>query len=206
MNQFCVLLGCDYSGKSSVLSQDLPGWKVVSYDEQHVPAGYEFIHDLRHHLKETVLPRAEQLGADVVATYLHLFQCYLRDVALRDRAQSPVLMDSYYFKWRAKARMKGLGEHPLIQQWADFPPPDRILFLYCDPSVLAQRTLGLRNLNMSEQERGESSLEGFARFQGKLQEALLKELRDEPVCLIDTTYLSKDRVRERVMNALSVRT
>src|SRR5215510_9719888 len=112
--QFCVLLGPDYAGKSSVLAE-LSGlatpWRCVSVDDAFLGPGHGLIASLRRHLVQDALPLlGTAYSVDFVASLLQTAVLHVRDQVLA-AGGTPVLVDSYYYKILAKCRLAGASEN-----------------------------------------------------------------------------------------------
>jgi len=186
--KFCVLLGSDFSGKSSALREiaKRSSWRAVSYDDEHVPEQYSFIRRLKPDLVGTILPGIARFSPDMLLGWLHVTELYIRDASQELlQAGENVLADAYFYKMVAKCVLRGLGGDPIVQSWRAFPPPDRIIFLRMPPELLAERVPELSRLNALEHYGAEATRDGFLAFQRDLQDRMLEEVRGLPVDILD---------------------
>jgi hypothetical protein len=186
---FTVLLGTDYAGKSTILSElAVDGWQCVSYDDEFVPPGCELITELR----ESFVPRAlhgvgDPYSTDFVLTLLQTSVVYIRDQALRADPARPAIVDSYYYKMLGKCVLTGLVNEAIIAWWRSFPRPRRVIFLDVDPTTAWQRSEWGARLNAFEYYGETPTWEGFRQFQLDLRELLLREVGALPMNILPQT-------------------
>lgn len=185
---FCVLLGSDYAGKSSALTElarVAPEVRIISADEELLGPGHSLIGRLRRGLVGDVMPALHRdYSADFMLTMLQTAVLHLRDSITRSPAGAPVLVDSYYYKMLAKCRLTGQDGHPLFDWWRSFPQPEQVIFLEVSAETAWRRCGAGRDLNPLEHYGPRADYASFARFQGDLNAAMREEVRSLPVSFI----------------------
>jgi thymidylate kinase len=186
---FHVLLGGDFAGKSSVLRELpslLPSWQLLSTDEEFTRAEFPLIAQLRRHVVEEVLP---QLGTayspDFLAALLQTAVIHLRDRIARATAETPVLVDSYYYKLLAKCRLAGAPDSPMFAWWRSFPQPRSVLYLDVRPATTWRRSGYGAQLNRLEHSGRRPERFRFESYQNDLRKLMFEEIRDLPVTVLD---------------------
>jgi thymidylate kinase len=198
-----VVTGTDYTGKSSLLrglAGELPGWTIVSYDDEFVPERYGFIQRLKGDLVRTIFPGG--YSVDMLIGWLHVTQVYLRDACTEARARGPVLVDSYFYKLLAKCVLRGLGEHPVVKSWRAFERPDHVVLLELPRDELVRRAGDLSRLNAFEHHGSAATVETFLSFQEDLQRHLAREVDGIPTTRIDAA-VPPEALRARVREVLT---
>ena len=185
--RFCVLLGPDYAGKSSVLAQ-LAGaaspWRCVSVDDEWLAPEHRLLTDLRRHLVREVLPQAgHAYSNDFVAGLLQLAVLHLRDQVLA-AGDTPVLVDSYYYKILAKCRLAGVAENPMFAWWRSFPQPQRVIYLDTAPETGWRRCGAGAEANPLEFYGDRPDWSGFEVYQSDLRKVMLDETAHLPVTFV----------------------
>lgn len=185
--RFCVLLGPDYAGKSSVLA-DLAGtvspWHCVSVDDAWLAPEHQLLVDLRRQLVREVLPRVGTAYSDeFVAGLLQLAVLHLRDRVLA-AGDGPVLVDSYYYKILAKCRLAGVRENPMFAWWRSFPQPARVIYLDIAPETAWQRCGDGTEANPLEFYGDRPDWPRFEAYQADLRKVMLDEVSHLPVTVI----------------------
>jgi thymidylate kinase len=186
--RFCVLLGSDFSGKSSVLREvgRQSDWVPVSYDDEFVPEQFGFIRRLKPDLMRTILPNVASFSPEMLIAWLHVTELFIRDASLGHlEAGRDVIVDSYFYKMLSKCVLRGMGEDPVVKTWRSFPRPDRVIFLRMTPEQLDERVPDLHRLNVLEHYEAAPSREGFLSFQRDLQEKMLVEVHGLPLDTLD---------------------
>jgi thymidylate kinase len=185
---FFVLLGPDYSGKSSImtkLTESMPGWRFISADDNLLPPGCEPIAKLRRILvKETLPSLGGSFSPDFVIAVMQTAIVHLRD-QLAARGSRPALVDSYYYKTLAKCRLMIKDENPMFTWWRSFPQPRRVLYLDVAPEFAWQRSRSGVRVNRLEHYGLRPCRDSFATYQADLRRVMLEEVRHLPVHLID---------------------
>ncbi|MFI1359883.1 dTMP kinase [Streptomyces sp. NPDC020898] len=184
---FWTLLGPDFAGKSTVLDRlhDDHGWRVVSYDDRYLEQ-YPLIARLRQRwIDDAFLWAGERYSPELVLSVLHTIVLHLRDQLARSTGPEPVIVDSYFYKLLAKCRLLGLEHDPTFDLWRLFPRPRGVLYLDVPPEVTWARSGQGALLNAFEQRPGTAGRAGFLQLQSELREALLKEVGDVPLTVID---------------------
>jgi hypothetical protein len=199
---FWTALGCDFSGKSQTLRQVArDGWQIVSYDDPYV-CDFPVLRRVRSGLFFEAYRRiGRPYSAALTFSLLTPMVWYLRDEALRREKYGPTLVDSYYFKLLAKGIVTGIADRETAALWRSFPAPRGVVFLDVNPEVAWDRAGGAANLNPFEHYGPEPTRDGFVTFQRDLRTALLREVRDLEVVMVDANA-SLDRVSAQVCEAL----
>jgi thymidylate kinase len=182
--EFSVLLGPDYSGKSSALEAlSLAGWQSISCDDSVVQPVFG---DLRKGFVRHVLPGiGEAYSPDFVFTLLQASVVYLRDQVVRAAPNRPVIVDSYYYKILAKCVLTGLVKEDMFAWWRSFPPPRRVIYLDVDPETAWRRSDEGARLNPFEYYGTTPTLAGFRHFQTDLRRLMVREVGTVPVTVLD---------------------
>ncbi|MBV2156633.1 hypothetical protein [Kitasatospora sp. SUK 42] len=188
-NGFWTLLGPDFAGKSTVLDRlhDDHGWRVVSYDDRYLDR-YPLIRGLRRSWVDEAFARAgERYSDELVLSVLHPIVLHLRDELARSAGPEPLIVDSYYYKLIAKCRLLGVEHQPIFDQWRSFPRPRGVLYLDVPPEdAWARSGEGLR-INAFEHYGTTASEANFIGLQSELRTAVLAEVADLPLTVIDGT-------------------
>ncbi|MDG4767458.1 hypothetical protein O7632_25695 [Solwaraspora sp. WMMD406] len=193
---FVVLLGGDYTGKSSAMSrlaESTDRLRLVSTDDTFLDARHGTVAELRRIVVRDVLPQlGRAYSADFLAGMLQTAVVHLRDrIVEADGAGAtvdrdvPTLVDSYYYKILAKCRLVGVADHPMFHWWRSFPQPARVIYLNVSPQTAWQRSDSGRLANRLEHYGPRPDPVNFARFQTDLATALAEEIRHLPVTVID---------------------
>ncbi len=194
---FCVLLGPDYAGKSSVLSalgSVASPWHYISVDDEFLGPEHTLLADLRRQLVRDALPRLDATySVDFVMSLMQTAVLYMRDQVVVNSGR-PVLVDSYYYKILAKCRLICGADHPMFAWWRTFPRPRRVLYLDVSPWT-AWRRVGTR-VNRLEHYGEQPDWPGFESFQTDLGKVMLDEVRDVPVTVIGERGSLSRTVRE----------
>lgn len=186
--RFCVLLGPDHAGKSSVLAElagaaDQP-WQLVSLDDAWLAPEHRLLADLRQHLVRQVLPRVgTSYSEEFVAGLLQLAVLHLRDRVLA-AGDTPVLVDSYYYKILAKCRLAGVRENPMFAWWRSFPQPARVIYLDVAPATGWQRCGAGAVANPLEFYGDRPEWPLFEAYQTDLRKVMLEETAHLPVTVV----------------------
>jgi hypothetical protein len=198
MTGFWTVLGCDFAGKSLMLRQlAAEGWPVISYDDPYV-RDRPVIRQVRSGLFfDTYRQVGHGYSGELAFSLLTPMVWYLRDEVLRRAHDGPALVDSYYFKLLAKGIVTGIADRETVTLWRSFPPPRGAIFLDVDPEVAWERAGGAANLNPFEHYGREPTRDNFVAFQRDLREAILHEVRD-----LDVLVLNADPAPGRVLEAV----
>jgi thymidylate kinase len=192
--EFWTLVGPDYAGKSTALSRlhDEHGWRVVSYDDRYLDS-YPLISQLRRQwIGDAFVWAEERYSAELVLSALHPIVLHLRDEIARAGADDRVIVDSYYYKLLAKCRLLGVAHEPIFDYWRSFPRPRGVLYMDVPPEVGWARSGEGAEVNAFEQHDGADCRAGFFRLQSNLRAAVLEEVGDVPVTMIDGTADPED--------------
>ncbi|WP_228386325.1 nucleoside/nucleotide kinase family protein [Streptomyces katsurahamanus] len=185
---FYVLLGPDGAGKSSVLTEvgnRLPGWRMLSTDDDFAHSGHPLISRLRRDVVQDVLPGlGTHYSPDFLACLLQTAVVHLRDQLARQPGELPLLMDSYYYKILAKCRLAGIPTNPMYAWWRSFPQPRAVLYLDVSPASAWRRSGNGARLNPLEYFGERPEWPGFESYQRSLRELMLEEVRELPVTVI----------------------
>jgi len=206
VNNFSVLLGPDFAGKSAVLtalSRRDAGWDCVSVDPDLLAPRHAAIAGLRRLFVEDVLTAAP--GTFTPELHLSLMQCavvHLRDQVMNSRS-SRIIVDSYYYKILAKCLLAGLGGHPVLEWWRTFPRPQRAVFLEVTPASAWERAERGAALNPTEHgpTAGEIRFTAFQAYQEALTTAMKRELAGVPTVVIGQSRTVGETV-DAVLEAL----
>ncbi|WP_225834564.1 hypothetical protein [Streptomyces sp. NK08204] len=186
---FVVLLGTDYAGKSSALTEvaeRAPSWHVVSLDDEFLEPGHSLIGRLRRNLVADVLPDLHHgYSLDFMVSLLQTATVHLRDSIERSPGGAPVLVDSYYYKILAKCRLAGVDRHPLFDWWRGFPQPRRVVFLEVSAAEAWTRCGEGARTNPLEYYGEQPDQVSFEKFQCDLREAMWEEVRHLPVTVVE---------------------
>lgn len=181
--EFSVLLGPDYSGKSTVISAlAVRGVQCVSYDHEFVRPDCSLVNDLRDRFVTRALcGRGTSYSADFVVTLLQTAVVYLRDQVMCADRDRPVVVDSYYYKILAKCVLTGLVNEFLFAWWRSFPRPRQVIYLDVDPATAWRRSGEGSQLNFFEHYGDAPTWESFRRFQTDLRRLMVSEIGPVPM-------------------------
>ncbi|WP_202919302.1 hypothetical protein [Saccharothrix deserti] len=206
--RFCVLLGPDYAGKSSVLAElagEVSPWHFVSVDAAWLAPEHRLLADLRRHLVHEVLPRVGNAYSDeFVAGLLQLAVLHLRDRVLA-AGDTPVLVDSYYYKILAKCRLAGVHGNPMFAWWRSFPQPTRVIYLDIAPETGWRRCGAGAEVNPLEFYGDRPDWPRFEAYQTDLRKVMLDETAHLPVTFVaeqDSVARTAALVREALADEL----
>jgi hypothetical protein len=202
MSEFWTVLGGDYSGKSATLRRlARDGWQVVSYDDPYV-RDFPVVRRLRSGLFFEAYRRVGRpYPAPLAFSLLTPIVWYLREEALRLAGRGPTVVDSYYLKLLAKGVVTGIADPATAALWRSFPQPRGVVFLDVDPAVAWARSGGAARLNPFEHHGSEPTRAGFVAFQRDLRAAMLREIADLDVHVVDGNR-APERVAADVRAAL----
>ncbi|TLS44659.1 hypothetical protein FE633_19025 [Streptomyces montanus] len=203
---FYVLLGPDGAGKSSVmteLNRRLPEWSFASTDDAFVGDEHRLVRQLRAHVEKEVLPGlGETYSMDFLASLLQTAVVHLRDRVGLATAQSPLVMDSYYYKILAKCRLGGVEDNPMYAWWRSFAQPRTVIYLDVSPPSAWRRLQGGASVNRLESTDVRSGRLGFESYQRSLRKLMMEEVRHVPVVIVDEQP-SVTRAADRVLEVLA---
>ncbi|WP_329108935.1 hypothetical protein OG792_09800 [Micromonospora sp. NBC_01699] len=185
--EFWTLLGPDFAGKSTVLDRlhNDHGWRVVSYDDQYLER-YPLIRRLRQHwIADAFVSAGTRYSSELVLAALHPIVLHLRDELTRSAGTKPVIVDSYYYKLLAKCRLLGVEHSPTFDYWRSFPRPRGVLYTDVPPEVAWARSFHGARVNPFEHHGDTPNEANFIRLQSDLRAAVLAEVGDVPVEIID---------------------
>jgi thymidylate kinase len=180
---FSVLLGPDYAGKSTMISElAARGVQCVSYDYEFVRPDCSLVNELRDRLVTRALRgKGTSYSADFVVTLLQTAVIYLRDQVMRADWDRPVVVDSYYYKILAKCVLTGMVNESLFAWWRSFPRPRQVIYLDVDPATAWRRSDGGTRLNFFEHYADTPTWESFRQFQADLRRLMLQEIGPIPL-------------------------
>jgi thymidylate kinase len=185
---FCVLLGPDYAGKSSVMSElsaAASSWRLISTDSAFLAPEHALIGRLRRALVTDAAAPGAGYSPDFLAAMMQLAVLHLRDRILQNRDAGPVVVDSYYYKIAAKCRLAGASAGPMFDWWRSFPQPRRVLYLDVSRESAWSRCGQGASLNSFEHYGPRPDRAAFERYQVDLAKAMHDEIRHLPVTVID---------------------
>lgn len=187
--EFSVVLGPDYAGKSTLLSElATHDVQCVSYDDSFVRPECSLVNDLRDgFVSRAVRGLGTAYSTDFVITLLQTSVVYLRDQAVQADSDRPVVVDSYYYKVLAKCVLAGMVNDDLFAWWRTFPRPSRVIYLDVDPETAWQRSGEGALLNPFEHYGQVPTWDGFQRFQTDLRLLMINEIGAVPMSLLDAT-------------------
>ncbi|KQV09892.1 MULTISPECIES: hypothetical protein [unclassified Kitasatospora] len=201
---FCVLVGPDYAGKSSALSRlrrsDRP-WRTLSVDDDQLAPEHALLARLRRDVVREVAGQAGAWSPDFLVTMLQTAVVHLRD-RLDEAPATPTLVDSYYYKLLAKARLAGADGSALLGWWRSFPQPRRVLYLDVRPEVAWRRSSDGAALNCLEYYGDRPSWDSFRRYQSDLAKTMHDEISHLPVTVIEQQD-DPDRTAESIRKVLA---
>ncbi|MFI0817982.1 hypothetical protein ACH4TX_17440 [Streptomyces sp. NPDC021098] len=195
--RFTVLLGPDYSGKSSVLERlaERGTCTVVSYDETLLDPAYSLIASARDEfIADALRAPAGLYSSDLLLTLVQIAVVHLRDRVVDAPPDRPVIVDSYYFKLLAKCSLLGHGNPSLFSWWRSFPRPDQVIYLEVAPAVAWERSGWGAGTNTMEHYGEKPTEESFTSFQADLA----RTIRQEVAGLNLTTLGPCDDIEESV--------
>ncbi len=186
---FDVLLGVDFSGKSSVmskLSRSSTPRRLISTDSEFIEERHRLVRNLRRSVGEEILPGLDtSYSKQFLAGMLQMAVLHLRDQLSTRDTEIPTLVDSYYYKILAKCRLAGLEDNPMFGWWRSFPQPRRVVFLDVSPETAWQRTGGRGAVNALEHYGPEAGCRQFVDYQSDLRKLILEEVSHLPVSVIE---------------------
>ncbi|MFJ9418678.1 hypothetical protein ACIRPT_31655 [Streptomyces sp. NPDC101227] len=186
---FSVLLGADFAGKSSVMTElaaTRPDWRLLSTDGEFTKTAFPLVAQLRRHVVDDVLPElGRSYSPEFLAALLQTAVIHLRDRIARCGPGTPVVVDSYYYKILAKCRLAGVGENPMFAWWRSFPRPRRIVYLEVPHRTAWQRSRHGTLLNPLEHAGPRPTEFTFESYQRDLRKIMLEETRDIPMTVIE---------------------
>ncbi|MCX4238829.1 hypothetical protein [Streptomyces ortus] len=185
--RFFVLLGPDYAGKSSVLTElrrSATPWRLVSLDDTFLAPEHALIARLRRDVVKDVAPHETRWSPDFLAAMVHTAVVHLRDQLLNGDPRTPAVVDSYYYKFLAKCRLAGVPDEPLLTWWRSFPRPGRVIYLDVTPESAWSRSREGADLNPLEHYGPRPGPYGFKRYQTDLDRLVREEIRDLPVTVL----------------------
>jgi thymidylate kinase len=176
---FWVLLGPDFSGKSSVLAKlsRRSDASLISYDQEILGEKYALIGRLREAFVTDALPGLGSLySPDFVLSLFNAYMIFLRDRVVESAGDKPIVVDSYYYKIIAKCFLSGFRGSYIFDLWRSFPQPSSVIYLDIDMDVAWRRSAEGRNLNTMEYYGEAPSRDGFVRYQRDLCELMMAEV------------------------------
>ena len=194
-----VLLGPDYSGKSTIMKalRHRGDLRLASTDAEFLRPPYTILPELRRLFLDLVLPNASRLlSPDFVLSGLQMPLVYLRDQALAEASEGPVLVDSYLYKALAKCLLLGMANDRTLAFWRSFPPPDGVLFVQVHPGEALRRARAAGGPNGFEHYSHAGSEAGFLEFQRDLTALMLREVAGVPTTMLDGHARPADIARD----------
>ncbi|MEV0319431.1 hypothetical protein ACIBKX_37670 [Streptomyces sp. NPDC050658] len=195
---FCVLLGPDHAGKSTVLDRlrrAEPQWRTLSVDDAHLAPEHALIGRLRRDVVKDIAPHPESWSTEFLTTLVQTAVVHLRDQLLRDDGpRRPVVVDSYYYKLLAKCRLAGAPDGPLFDWWRTFPRPRRVIYLDVPPETTWRRAGQGAGLNILEYYGPRPEWDAFRRYQTDLAKTMRDEIQSLPVTVVGEHDRPEDTV------------
>lgn len=185
--RFVVLLGPDYAGKSSVLTEfrrTATPWRLLSVDDTFLAPEHALIGRLRRDVVKDVAAHGTRWSPDFLAAMVHTAVVHLRDQLMNGDPRTPAVVDSYYYKFLAKLRLAGVPDDPLLTWWRSFPRPGRVIYLHVSPESAWRRAHDGADLNRLEHYGPRPDPHGFTRYQTDLDRLVREEIRDLPVTVL----------------------
>lgn len=181
-NRFYVLLGPDYTGKSTLLQRikHHPEWLPISYDDGMLDEDFEILNTLKRDFFRS-LAKGCHYSIEFLLAGFQMPVMYLRDRALAGLREENVLVDSYYYKILAKCLLKKIIKPAILDLWRASPAPDRILLLQGDLELQWRRAEQCGRLNPFEYYGDRPTRAGFIAFQRDLSQLLVEEAGAVPV-------------------------
>ncbi|MEC3974981.1 hypothetical protein [Amycolatopsis sp. H20-H5] len=182
---FTVLLGADYSGKSSALVELADSCEVVSVDDEFLVDGRGVVRALKRALVKEVLPALDDVyTVDFAISLLQTAVVHLRDRIASCSGVRPVVVDSYYYKILAKCRLLSGKPNPAFDWWRSFPKPEQVIYLEVDPVTAWRRCGDGARINRLEHHGTEPIYPAFVDFQRELKVLMLEEVEAAPIRVI----------------------
>ncbi|WP_245790481.1 ATP-binding protein [Streptomyces monashensis] len=186
---FCVLVGPDHAGKSTVLARlerTSPAWRFLSVDDDRLSPEHALISRLRRAAVTEVAAHPDAWSPEFFTTLVQTAVVHLRDELLRGAGSGrPAVIDSYYYKFLAKCRLAGAPDSPLFAWWRTFPRPQRVIYLDVPPETTWRRSGEGAGLNPLEHYGPRPEWDGFRRYQRDLAKLIRDEIQDLPVTVIE---------------------
>ncbi|URM89285.1 hypothetical protein LUW75_03850 [Streptomyces sp. MRC013] len=185
---FCVLLGPDHAGKSSVMTRLrglAPAWRLISDDDGFLAPEHTLLRRLRRDVVTDVARHESAWSPQFLTAMLHTAIVHLHDRLARDASGAPAVVDSYYYKYLAKCLLSGAPEEPLPTWWRALPRPRRVIYLDVSPEAAWERARRGAALNPLEYYGEHPTWEGFKRYQTDLAKVMADEIQDLPVTVIE---------------------
>jgi thymidylate kinase len=199
---FCVLLGPDGAGKSTVLDgirRSRPQWRCVSAQPEDLyplPGLACYDWPLRTHPRTYVSRMRPYTRAGFYITTLSVeYEYHIRPGLEEGRL---ILCDSYWYRFAAKERLQNPAGYPALRSFVDLlPQPDLVIWLRVPFEVAGRRKDHLTAFEVA----GGPGLTGFTRFQQEVDTELRRQLRHVPQHVVDGTA-SRSAVRDKVIEAI----
>ncbi len=188
MPDFCVLLGPDYAGKSTLLKalSARASAHVVSYDDSSGSDQPSFAKSFRDAFTALSSTTANgEMSSEFILSLFHAYAIFVRDQIANAKASKPIIVDSYYYKILAKCVLAGIANDRIVELWRALPQPSRVFYLDVDPEVAWRRCDRGMLLNRFEYYGSRPTQPGFALFQQDLRAAMLKEVAASKIEFID---------------------
>jgi thymidylate kinase len=187
-HSFYVLLGGDYSGKSSILellSKEID-WHIIANSSLLLKEPMGILDTFYNLFIDDLLVRhKDHYSSDFILSGMQMTLVYLRDKVIEGLATNHVLIDSYYYKYLCKCILKRWINKEIFSLWRSFLKPDKILFIQTSPEIAWLRSKEGNVLNRFEYNGETPSWESFKYFQCNLTDMMLEEVNDIPIAYID---------------------
>jgi hypothetical protein len=186
--EFFVVLGPDYAGKSSALTELRAGsapFRIISTDGDLLDARHAVVADLRRAVGELLPSLGTPYSAEFLAALLQTAVVHVRDELFRGDGSIPTLVDSYYYKILAKCRLAGVADNPMFAWWRSFPQPRRVIYLDVPTESAWRRSGRGASLNPLEYYGQRPERDGFQRYQRDLAKLMSDEIHGLPVTVVE---------------------
>lgn len=203
---FFVVTGIDAAGKSTLLkrlTELRPDWSVGSYEPDcWLPqADLPQFEWARNRHPRDVVHQLEPFSR--ASFFLHMIFCHweywIKPRLLDGRV---VVIDSFYYRFYAKEKIRGLAPDFFYQALDRLPDPHTVVFADVTPEIAARRR---SQFDVYEVD-GTADVDGFHRFQKELTKGLIALCGDrcKRLCRIDAAS-TPERVAAELLETIEAR-